>query len=159
MTLASLPKLLDNVLELAGKDYNLKKRYDFRDIKIIKKIEANIPLVPITESEIEQVFLNLLSNAAWAMSGNIQPQIVLRIKRDGEMVRIEVEDNGPGMDEETRKQIFDPFFTTKQVGEGTGLGLSISYMIIASNHKGKMAVESEPGKGSRFIIRLPSARK
>ncbi len=155
----SLSTLIENVLELAGTDYNLKKKYDFRNIHIIKEFDSNLPLVPCTESEIEQVILNLLSNAAWAMANakkDTHPQIILRVQIENEqkMARIEVEDNGPGMDEQTKKRIFEPFFTTKPVGQGTGLGLSVSYMIITNNHKGSMEVESEPGKGTKFIIRL-----
>jgi signal transduction histidine kinase len=71
------------------------------------------------------------------------------------MVRIDVEDNGPGMDEKTRKRAFEPFFTTKDVGVGTGLGLSVSYFIVTNNHNGKMSVDSTPGKGSVFRIYLP----
>ena len=70
-------------------------------------------------------------------------------------MRIEVEDNGPGMDEETRKRVFEPFFTTKAVGVGTGLGLSVSYFIITSHHSGTMSVETAPGRGARFILHLP----
>ncbi|MCP4629670.1 MAG: GHKL domain-containing protein, partial [bacterium] len=122
----------------------------------------NLPRIPCTETEIEQVLLNLLTNAAWAMANEKSsdpPRITLLIDVEKEMARIEVEDNGPGMDEETRKRIFEPFFTTKPVGEGTGLGLSVSYMIITNNHKGVMEVESEPGKGAKFVIRLPLDRK
>lgn len=74
------------------------------------------------------------------------------------MCCIEIEDNGPGIDEKTRKRIFEPFFTTKQVGMGTGLGLSVSYFIISENHGGTMNVQSKPGRGARFIIRLPFER-
>ena len=83
------------------------------------------------------------------------PQIVLRLQREGRFVRIEVEDNGPGMDEDTRKRVFEPFFTTKAVGVGTGLGLSVSYFIITSHHRGSMSVETAPGRGACFILRLP----
>ena len=72
---------------------------------------------------------------------------------------MEIEDNGPGMDEDTRKRVFEPFFTTKPVGAGTGLGLSVSYAIITNNHRGTMEVESEPGQGTRFIIRLKLNRE
>ncbi len=71
---------------------------------------------------------------------------------------MEIEDNGPGMDEESRKRVFEPFYTTKPVGEGTGLGLSVSYFIITENHGGEMAVESQIGSGTKFIIRLPMER-
>jgi PAS domain S-box-containing protein len=157
-----LTELMNNVLELAGKDYDLNKRHDFRNIKIIKEFDTNLPQVSCTETEIEQVFLNLLNNAAWAMLNerkNDPPQIIIRIHVENRMVRIEVEDNGPGMEGAVRKRIFEPFFTTKPVGEGTGLGLSVSYMIITSNHNGTMEVESEIGKGTKFIIQLPLNRE
>jgi signal transduction histidine kinase len=82
---------------------------------------------------------------------------VLRVTREKDQARIEIEDNGPGMDEETRSRIFEPFFTTKSPGVGTGLGLSISYFIITEDHGGTMEVESSPGKGTTFIIRLPKS--
>jgi PAS domain S-box-containing protein len=157
----NLTKLMENVLELAGKDYNLKKAFDFRNIKIKKEFDSKMDLVPCTETEIEQVILNLLNNAAWAMANekcDDAPQIILRVYKKMKMVQIEVEDNGPGLDDQTQKRIFEPFFTTKPVGEGTGLGLSVSYMIITGNHKGMMEVESEIGKGTKFIIRLPLDR-
>ena len=71
------------------------------------------------------------------------------------MVRLEIEDNGPGMEEETRKRVFEPFFTTKPEGSGTGLGLSVCYFIISENHKGNLSVESNIGQGTKFIIELP----
>ena len=72
---------------------------------------------------------------------------------------IEIEDNGPGMDESTRNKVFEPFFSTKAVGMGTGLGLSVSYFIIKENHGGSMTVESRLGEGTKFIINLPLKRK
>ena len=74
------------------------------------------------------------------------------------MLCIEVEDNGPGMPEAVRKRVFEPFFTTKGVGFGTGLGLSVSYFIITENHNGTMTLESMPGSGTKFVIRLPLER-
>ena len=71
------------------------------------------------------------------------------------MAQIEVEDNGPGMDRRTQQRIFEPFFTTRDVGEGTGLGLFVWYFIITNNHGGTIEVDSAPGRGARFIIRLP----
>ncbi len=115
------------------------------------------------EMEISQVVLNLLKNAAQAMGGrrgrDEAPRIILRTRRDGDMARIEVEDNGPGMDETIRERIFEPFFTTKGPGAGTGLGLSVSYFIITENHGGELTVESLPGHGTTFIIRLPLERE
>ena len=85
------------------------------------------------------------------------PRFILRLLQeiDTNMLRMEIEDNGPGMVEDTRKRIFEPCFTTKPVGVGTGLGLSVSYFIITESHDGTMDVVSEPGSGAKFIIRLP----
>ena len=85
------------------------------------------------------------------------PCLKLKIYPQGNEVCIEIEDNGPGMGEETRKRIFEPFFTTKPVGKGTGLGLSVSYFIITENQNGKLEVETEEGQWSRFLISLPAA--
>ncbi|MCP5106403.1 MAG: PAS domain S-box protein, partial [bacterium] len=161
-----LGELLDKSVELASKDYDLKKKYDFRYIQIIREYLPDMPAVWCERTKIQQVFLNLLKNGAQAMAENKkenegEPQrFVLRVLLDEEeseknMARVEIEDNGPGMDEHTRKRIFEPFFTTKGTGAGTGLGLSVSYFIITENHRGTMTVESSPGKGTKFIIRLP----
>jgi len=105
------------------------------------------------------VILNILKNGTQAMVENKnakeKPCFVIRIHNSLEAGIIEIEDNGPGMEESIRKRVFEPFFTTKPVGIGTGLGLSVSYFIIAENHGGSLSVESSPGKGARFIIRLP----
>ena len=91
--------------------------------------------------------------------GGRTPRFGLRVLRDEDMVRVEIEDNGPGMDEATRKRAFEPFFTTKPPGSGTGLGLSVSYFIVTEDHGGTVTVESSPGAGTRFVIRLPIAGK
>ena len=151
--------LLDKAAALCLSDYDMKKKYDFRRISIERDYDASLPSVPCVANQIEQVLLNLLSNAAQAMYGRSDesepPKIILRTRLDGNMVRIEVEDNGPGMDEATRKRIFEPFFTTKPLGIGTGLGLSVSYYIVTSTHEGSIEVESSQGKGTKFIIKLP----
>lgn len=151
--------ILEKALSLAENDYDLKKKYDFKVIEIRRDYEQGLPPVSITETEIEQVFLNIFKNAAQAMADkefiDERPTITLRTRKDGKFVRIEVEDNGPGMDEDVRKRVFEPFYTTKRVGLGTGLGLSVSYFIVTRNHEGEFLVESEEGKGSKFIIRLP----
>jgi PAS domain S-box-containing protein len=151
--------LMDRAVELALSDYDLKKQYDFKQVRIVREYDPNLPEAPCTRTEIEQVFLNLLKNAAHAMVQAPQrpetPTISLRTGVDGDWLRVEVEDNGPGMSEAVRKRVFEPFFTTKPVGEGTGLGLSVSYFIIVTNHGGRFEVQSEPGKGARFILWLP----
>ena len=154
--------LINNSVELAGQDYDLKEKYDFRHIEIIREFDAVLPQVTLVATEIEQVLLNLLKNGAQTMQDNPlekPPQFILRSMVDGPMIRIEVEDNGPGMTEEVRRRVFEPFFTTKEVGTGTGLGLSVSYMIVAQNHSGEMSVESIPGEGTKFVIKLPLERK
>jgi len=157
LTYADLNKLIDATIELASKDYDLKKKYDFRHIAIDRDYAPDLPRIPVAVTEIEQVVLNLLKNAAQAMAGKaIKTQrIAVKTRLDSAFVRIELSDNGSGMDAGTRKRAFEPFFTTKKLGEGTGLGLSVSYFIITNNHKGAMRVESSPGKGSHFFIRLP----
>ena len=150
-------ELLDKSIELSATDYDLKKKYDFKSIAIIKDYADDLPLIPCEGVKIQQVFLNLFRNGAEAMQeGNVtKPMFTLRSYFEQDMVCIVIEDNGPGMDEDTRKRLFEPFFTTKPVGEGTGLGLSVSYFIITENHGGEMTVESEPENGTRFYIRLP----
>ncbi|MCP4699123.1 MAG: response regulator [Gammaproteobacteria bacterium] len=155
-----LGKLLDTTVELASKDYDLKKKHDFRQIEIVREYAAAMSNVPCEASEIQQVFLNLLKNGAQAMidrqdKNGLPPRFILRVMPDRGMARVEIEDNGPGMDEITRKRVFEPFFTTKSVGVGTGLGLSVSYFIITENHGGTIEVESVHGKGAKFIIKLP----
>ena len=156
-------QLLDQILELVATDYDLKKKYDFKSIKIIKEYADNLPMLPCESAKIQQVILNILRNGAQAMqdANTASPMFTIRIyaERASQMICIEIEDNGPGMDEETRLKAFDPFFTTKPVGIGTGLGLSVSYFIIIENHKGTIDVISEPGKGANFIIQLPIQRK
>jgi len=156
-----LNEIIERSLQLASNDYNLKKRFDFRHIKIHKDLD-DVRSIPCEGSQIQQVLLNLLTNSAQAMAGNPdqqKPEIHIRLKQEDQMVLIEVEDNGPGMDAQTRKRAFEPFFTTKDVGHGTGLGLSVSYFIITENHGGIMNLVSAPGKGTCFSIRIPNEHR
>ena len=157
----NINQLIDETIELAANDYNLKKQYDFRHIQISRDYAANLPMIPCIRTEIQQVFLNLVKNAAQAMAEKTyetdSPQIRIRTASADDMVRVEVTDNGPGMPDSVRKRIFEPFFTTKEVGTGTGLGLSVSYFIVTKNHGGQMEVSARAGKGTRFIIKLPVA--
>nr|NJM02927.1 hypothetical protein [Desulfobacula sp.] len=106
---------------------------------------------------------NLLKNAAYSMNSkpydNGAPKLIIRLKKGQSMVHIEIEDNGAGMDPETCKRVFEPFFTTKGPEKGTGLGLSISYFIIVDHHGGRMEVDSTPGKGTLFTVKLPFRSK
>lgn len=159
----NLAEMLDTTVELASSDYDLKKKYDFKQVTIERDYDPTLESVECDKTEIEQVVLNLIKNAAQAMAENATsdkpPKILLRIVPEPDYARIEVIDNGPGMDEQTRNRVFEPFFTTKEVGVGTGLGLSVSYFIITDQHGGKLNVESTPGEGTRFIIRLPLHRR
>ncbi|MDP3429494.1 MAG: PAS domain S-box protein [Desulfomicrobium sp.] len=149
--------IIDNSLRLASSDYNLKKNYDFKSIEIVKDYAENLPSLHCTETEIEQVLLNLLRNAAQAMTDPPipDPRIDIRVRTMGTGLRIEIADNGPGISPENRKRIFEPFFTTKSSGAGTGLGLSVSYFIITKGHGGAMSVSSPAQGGTVFTIELP----
>jgi PAS domain S-box-containing protein len=155
--------LLDQTLELVETDYDMKKRYDFKKIRIVREYDDAAEPVPCEAGKIQQVFMNILKNGAEAMAAAadppIRPMFILRVRDDGDWVRVEIEDNGPGMDETTRRRIFEPFFTTKPVGRGTGLGLSVSYFIITEDNGGKMGVHAAEEGGTRFVIRLPKGGK
>lgn len=140
----SIADSLDSALMIAR--HLLKSR-----IEIIKEY-GETPLVECSPSQINQVFLNLLTNAAQAIPGN--GRIAVRTYVENAYVVASLQDTGVGMGPELIKRIFDPFFTTKDVGQGTGLGLSISYQII-KQHGGYIRVASKPGKGTRFAIGLP----
>jgi signal transduction histidine kinase len=101
---------------------------------------------------LEQVFINLLLNAAQAIEGVGTVRVRTLLK--GGLVCVEIMDTGKGISPENLNKIFDPFFTTKPVGKGTGLGLSVSYDIV-KQHRGDIVVESEPGRGTKFTIFLP----
>lgn len=116
---------------------------------------GELPRIPCAPSQINQVLLNLLNNAAQAIDGF--GRILIKTWADDGAVFVSVQDSGKGMPPEVLAKIFDPFFTTKPVGQGTGLGLSISFKII-QDHGGSIRAASEPGRGTRFLIRLPHAQ-
>ena len=113
---------------------------------------GQVPRIACMPSQLNQVFLNLLTNAAQAIEE--RGRILVRTEADGEWLRVTVQDTGKGIPAEVLPKIFDPFFTTKAVGQGTGLGLSISYDIV-KQHGGEIRVTSQPGKGARFTVQLP----
>ncbi len=154
--LSSLPELLERTLDLAASDYDMRHEFDFHKIRIQREIER-VEKLQCEPSQIQQVILSLLKNAAQALKGSAdEPSISLRIYApDSANVCLEIEDNGPGMDDETLRCIFDPFYSTKDVGKGTGLGLSIAYFIVSQNHRGSLSVKTEIGKGTCFILVLP----
>jgi two-component system NtrC family sensor kinase len=125
----------------------------FQNIKINKEFKADMPLLFIDADQIQQVFMNILINAADAMIGDGGILTIKTNLKDG-IAEVSFTDTGSGMSKETLAKLFAPFFTTKETGKGTGLGLAISYGIIQS-HNGEIDVESEVGKGSTFRINLP----
>lgn len=124
-------------------------------VKVIKRLDE-IPKIRCAASQINQVLLNLFTNAAQAIKAD-EGYLLIKTWHDAQHVYVSVQDTGCGIPQETLPRIFDPFFTTKPVGEGTGLGLSISYKII-QQHNGTIRVASEVGKGTRFVIALPRSQ-
>jgi two-component system, NtrC family, sensor kinase len=129
----------------------LRNQYKNR-IEIHKEYGA-IPKIHGYAGKLNQVFMNLLSNAFHAVQGN--GDVWIRTRGNGNVVEVEIEDNGLGIPKENLSRIFEPFFTTKPIGQGTGLGLSISYGII-EQHQGRILVTSVPQKGSSFVVSLPT---
>ena len=141
---ANLNESLNSTLLLA--------KHLLKSVTVNKNFGA-IPEITCAPSQINQVFLNLITNAVQAMPEE-RGTITLTSRTDGEGVAVDVEDDGTGIPSEVLPKIFDPFFTTKEVGKGTGLGLSISYKII-QQHGGKISVESAPNKGTKFTVWFP----
>jgi two-component system, NtrC family, sensor kinase len=123
---------------------------------VVEKDYAPLPELLVRAGEVNQIFLNLLTNAWQAVSGRSPAEIRVTTRLLPTAVEVAVEDNGPGVPVELRTRIFDPFFTTKAAGQGTGLGLSISAQI-AARHGGALSVEQAPRGGARFVLRLPLA--
>jgi signal transduction histidine kinase len=123
-----------------------------KGITIVKDFDKTLPKIPAYASELNQVWTNLIDNAAAAMHGT--GTLTVRTARDEDNVLVEIADTGPGIPPEIQKRIFEPFFSTKPVGEGTGLGLDIAWRIVANKHHGDLRVQSVPGD-TRFQVRLP----
>ncbi|BAH75977.1 sensor histidine kinase [Solidesulfovibrio magneticus] len=155
-----LSAIIERAVVLAASDYDLKKNYDFKRISIERDFPEIVQPIHCTETEIEQVILNILRNAAQALASAdppvASPKIIVRMISEADMVRVEIEDNGPGVPPEIQRRIFEPFYTTKAPGVGTGLGLSVSYFIVTKGHGGRMGVQSVIGEGAVFFIELPT---
>jgi len=126
----------------------------FHNIQIVKDLEERLPPIVLDPSQMQQVFMNIIINAAEAMDGNGGLNLATRFDRVDRFIEAEFKDTGHGISEENMERIFDPFFTTKEVGHGTGLGLAISYGIV-KEHNGTISVQSEVGKSTTFVVRLP----
>ncbi len=142
--------------------HRLKAKGGMPPIKVIRNY-GMLPLVECAPGQINQVFMNLLSNSIDALEEAVvnnaisqEPRIEITTQgAESGWIQIEISDNGPGIPNEVRSRIFDPFFTTKPTGKGTGLGLYISYQIIHDFHGGRLQCHSIPGEGTQFIITLP----
>jgi two-component system NtrC family sensor kinase len=147
-TLCSVNNLLRGCISL------VEKQAAFHNIEVTMDLDEQLPMVVLDPSQIERVFLNLIINAADAMSGNGELTLSTKHNRTKACIEISVQDTGHGITEENMEKIFDPFFTTKETGHGVGLGLAISYGII-KDHNGNISVESEEGKGTTFTVSFP----
>ena len=146
-TPADLNQCLEGALTIAWNELKYKVE--------VQKDYAVLPLVPFYPQELNQVFINLLINAAQAIAE--QGIISIRTFEEDHWVCAAITDTGQGMSPEVRRRIFEPFFTTKPVGQGTGLGLSTSYHIVVHKHGGELLVDSQEGMGTTFTVRIPLA--
>jgi signal transduction histidine kinase len=122
------------------------------NIEVTTHLDPELPSIVIDSGQIQQVFLNLIINAEYALKKiNYKGTLTITTEKVDKRIRIIFHDNGPGITQNNLKRIFEPFFTTKPLGEGTGLGLSLSRSIILE-HNGEMLVESAPGDGATFTI-------
>ncbi|NER35498.1 MAG: PAS domain S-box protein [Oscillatoria sp. SIO1A7] len=154
-TLLLLQHRLHNPVK-AGQQAQAGKEEYAEEIRVIKDY-GNLPIVECYPSELNQVFMNILSNAIDVLATQPPPRTIAistRV-RNSLLVEIIIFDNGPGISEEVQKRIFDPFFTTKPVGSGTGLGLTMSYQIVVEKHGGSLRCLSTPGCGTEFAIAIP----
>ena len=137
------------------------------NITIEKDYDESIGKIEIVPQDLSRVFLNIVNNACYATQqrkkdkksekDGFSPTLSVRTKNLGDKIEIRIRDNGNGIPVDVREKIFNPFFTTKPTGQGTGLGLSISYDIIVQEHKGEIKVETEEGKFTEFVLRLPKS--
>ncbi|HMZ12904.1 MAG TPA: ATP-binding protein [Mycobacterium sp.] len=121
-------------------------------VRVVKELDKSLPELHCYPGDLNQVWTNIIENAIQAMGG--RGTLTLRTLREGEFVRVEICDDGPGIADEIIDRIFTPFFTTKAFGEGTGLGLDLAWRIVVEKHQGNLRVESRPGD-TRFIVLLP----
>lgn len=132
----------------------INTRLERNNIRILRQISPDLPRLEVDASRIEQVILNLVSNACDALEGVPDPAITIGLNCDGRTMKIAVSDNGPGISVDIMSKLFDPFFTTKAAGKGTGLGLSVSHGIV-KGHNGELHADNRPEGGACFTIVLP----
>ncbi|QBD82652.1 GHKL domain-containing protein [Ktedonosporobacter rubrisoli] len=144
----SIPQVIENAIAL------MREQLRLRQIEVTLCFPEEDVVVTANAIQLEQVFINLLTNARDAMANAAQKALTITCTVQEEVVNISISDTGPGIPVGLEQRIFDPFFTTKDVGTGTGLGLSITYGII-KDHQGTIQVENHPGEGATFLIQLP----
>lgn len=149
-SLLDVNEISETALRLASFDKS------FQQLKLQKDYAENLPKIFADSDQLQQVFLNLFLNARDAMPSN--GKLSIKTSNGDNFIKIEIADNGTGIDERSLKQIFDPFFTTKPTGKGTGLGLAVCYGIITA-HGGKIEVTNNNGNGTKFLIFLPISEK
>ena len=137
-------ELLDSTLTM------LERRLD--GVEVVRAYDRTLPPVHVYGAELNQVWTNLIDNAAQAMEG--RGTLTVTTRRADDRLEVEIADTGPGIPPEIVDRVFEPFFTTKPVGSGTGLGLDIAWRIVVTKHHGDLAVRSQPGD-TRFVVRLP----
>lgn len=149
--IADLNQIIQNAISLSRNEWKI-----IAEIKT--DLDPNLPGVECLPIELSQVVLNIIINAIHAIqdSGEEKGQIVIVSRQAGELIEVSITDNGTGIPKEIQSKIFDPFFTTKDIGRGTGQGLAIAYTVIVKKHGGTLEFESETGKGTTFIISLPT---
>ena len=138
-------------------------RNEYKYVAVLETDYGDLPPVPCHVGELNQVFLNIVVNAAHAIesaSRGTDRKGVIRVetRAEGDVVRISISDTGTGIADDVRDRVFEPFFTTKEVGKGTGQGLSIAHNVVVDKHGGTLTFESEPGRGTTFHVRLPLAQ-
>ncbi|MEO1428935.1 MAG: ATP-binding protein [Cyanobacteria bacterium J06633_8] len=134
--------------------HRLDNNKDKKTIEVAKEY-GELPLVNCYSGQLNQVFMNILSNAIDALQEKGDLIIIRTQMVEDNQVSISIIDNGPGIDEQVQKKLYDPFFTTKEVGKGTGLGMAISYQIVVEKHAGTLTCLSELGKGTEFCVQIP----
>ncbi len=162
-------RIVKSVMKFARKDVSPKSPHQLNEVvaravelvrtyvhstrlRLDLNLAPNLPTITLSPEEIEQVIINLVQNAVEAAKGEVQVKLIT--EREGDHVRLAVEDNGPGISEDNLQRIFDPFFSTRHSAGGTGLGLSICHAIVAE-HGGSILVQSRLAEGTRFTVRLP----
>lgn len=148
----NLNEVMESVLGLKSNELHVN------DINVESEFAQNLPMVPTDPSQIQSVFLNLVTNAQFAMTeAHGRGVLIIKTARMGDRVRVTVTDDGPGITPEHLGKIFDPFFTTKEVGEGMGMGLSICHGVV-TRHGGRIWADSQYGHGATFHVELPVAQ-